>query len=251
MDFYQTNQSEGRKALKERLTKLELGKYGIGVHGIDKGDVSEKRNIATSIIIEGINLNGSKTILGTAISLGTNYETGYMANEIAEYRFRNETVASIVIAVPTYIQNSNQETIFLGFPQRNTVRTGQQYQEHCILDRICTRLRKIPAEFVLGYFLESVDGTEHFVENPIHYSNLSDEEKEAFYQNCAVNMDDISKRFNEMIVNGQVTDLEVLKRRMEDVQIPTFLVDNAIALAKKYGVKEKTTDTVTEKGISE
>ena len=135
MDFYQTNQSEGRKALRERLAMLEIGKYGIGVHGIDKGDINEKRRVATSISTEGVNLNGSKTILGTAISLGTNYETGYMANEIAEYRFRNEIVASIVIAVPTYIQNSNQETIFLGFPQRNTVRTGQQYQEHCILDR--------------------------------------------------------------------------------------------------------------------
>ncbi len=33
--------------------------------------------------------------------------------------------------------------------------------------------------------------------------------------------------------------------------MPTFLVDNAISLAKKYGVKEKTIDTVTEKGISE
>lgn len=61
-------------------------------------------------------------------------------------------------------------------------------------------------------------------------------------------MDDISKRFNEMIVNGQVTDLEVLKRRMEDVQIPTFLVDNVIALAKKYGVKKKT-NIITEKLI--
>ncbi len=251
MDFYQANQSEARKDLKERLTKLELGKYGIGVHGIDKGNISEKRNIAISIITEGINLNGSKTILGTAISLGTNYETGYMANEIAEYRFRTEKVASVVIAVPAYIQNSNQEKIFLGFPQRNTVRTGQQYQEHCILDRICTRLGKIPAEFVLGYFLESTDGTECFVENSIHYSRLSDEEKEAFYQNCAVNMDDISKRFNEMIANGQITDLETLKGRMEEVQMPTFLVDNAIALAKKYGVKEKNIDTVTEKGISE
>lgn len=247
MDFYQTNQSEGRKALKERLTKLELGKYGIGVHGIDKGDVSEKRNIATSIIIEGINLNGSKTILGTAISLGTNFEIGYMVNEISEYRFRNENVASIVIAVPAYIQNSNQEMIFLGFPERNTVRTGQQYQEHCILDRVCTRLRKIPAEFVLGYFCENADGTEHFVENPIHYSNLSDEEKEAFYQNCAVNIDDISKRFNDMIVNGQIEDLENLKRRMEEVQMPTFLVDNAIALAKKYGVKTKSADITIEK----
>ena len=251
MEFYQTNQSEGRKALKERLTKLELGKYGIGIHGIDKGDADEKRSVADSIFANGINLNGSKTILGTAISLGANYEIGYMTSEISDYRFRNEKVASVVIAVPTYIQNSDQEKIYLGFPEKNTLRTGQQYQEHCILDRVCTRLRKIPAEFVLGYFCENADGTEYFVENSMHYSSLSDEEKEAFYQFCAANMDDISKRFNDMIINGQIEDLEILKRRMEEVQMPTFLVDNAIALAKKYGVKEKTTDTVSEKGISE
>ena len=251
MDFYQARQSKGRIALKERLTKLELGKYGIGVHGIDKGDASEKRSIATSITTEGINLNGSKTILGTAISLGKNYEIGYMANEISEYRFRNENVASVVIAVPTYIQNGEQDTIFLGFPERNIVRTGQQYQEHCILDRICTMLRKIPAEFVLGYFLEENDGTEHFVENSAHYSSLSDEEKDAFYQMCIANMDDISKKFNDMIINGQVEELEILKRRMEEFQMPTFLVNNAIALAKKYGVKEKTTDTIIEKEIVE
>ena len=140
MDFYQARQSKGRIALKERLTKLELGKYGIGVHGIDKGDVSEKRSIATSITTEGIHLNGSKTILGTAISLGKNYEIGYIANEISEYRFRNENVASVVIAVPTYIQNGEQDTIFLGFPERNIVRTGQQYQEYCILDRILNKM---------------------------------------------------------------------------------------------------------------
>ena len=99
MDFYQARQSKGRIALKERLTKLELGKYGIGVHGIDKGDASEKRSIATSITTEGINLNGSKTILGTAISLGKNYEIGYMANEISEYRFRNEKDPALFASV--------------------------------------------------------------------------------------------------------------------------------------------------------
>ena len=239
MEFYQTNQSEGRKALKDRLASLEIGEYGIGVHGIDKGDVDEKRTIATSIISEGINMYGHKTILGTSISLGTNYESGYMAREAADYRFGGGRVATVIIASPICIENGRQERIFLGFPERNTVRTGQQYQEHCILDRVCIKLRKIPAEVVLGYFIENTDGTETFIENPNHYSCLTEEEKEAFYQNCAMNMDDISKRFNEMIAAGKVEDLEILRDKMSAMCMPTFLVDSAISLAKKYVVKGK------------
>lgn len=239
MDFYQSNQSKGINDLKERLIGLASGKYGIGVHGVDKGDIDEKKSIAISISNEGINLNGSKSILGTAISLGTNYESGYLAREISEYKFGGGKIMSVVIAVPTYIQNSNQDTIFLGFPQRNTLRSGQQYQEHCILDRICGRLRRIPAEFVLGYFYEENDNTEHFVENPAHYSYLSDIEKDLVYQSCFDNMDDISKRFNELISKGSVEELEQLKQRMQEIGMSTCMVDTAILLAKQYGLKSE------------
>lgn len=249
MNFYQASQSKGLNDLKERLNKLDLGKYGIGVHGVDKGDTDEKKSIAISISNEGLNLNGSKSILGTAISLGTNYETGYLAGEISEYKFGSGKMMSVVIAVPFFIQNGDQKTIFLGFPQRNTVRSGQQYQEHCILDRICGRLRKIPAEFVLGYFYEEDDGTQHFVENLAHYSYLSDVEKELFYDSCYNNMDDISRQFNVLISNGKIRELAVLKTRMQEIGMATYMVDTAILLARQYGLTSKTPEQPSEKGI--
>ena len=104
-----------------------------------------------------------------------------------------------MIIIPLYIQNEKGEKIFLGFPEQNTQTSGQQYDEHCILDRICSRLKRIPPQFILGYYQQDSYGNEIFVKNEHHYSNLNEEEKEKLFNECMSNMDNISMNFNNLI----------------------------------------------------
>ena len=94
------------------------------------------------------------------------------------------------------MENDKGEKIFLGFPNQNKRTAGQQYEEHCILDRICSKLNKIPPQFVLGYYYETQKGSKSFIKNEQHYSNLNKEQREAFFTECSSNMDDISKNYN-------------------------------------------------------
>ena len=221
--------------LLETLEGLEQGEYGVGIHGIDKGSREEKQDVADSISNEGLNINNnSKTILSTSISLGTNEDMQRISREIRGYQFGNGTKANIIIAVPLYIQNESGETIFLGFPDQNKRTAGQQYDEHCILDRICSKMKKIPPQFILGYYYENQDGSESFVKNGQHYSNLSIEDREDFFTEISSNMDDISRNYNELIASGDIGQLSQIKERMQQLGLNSSLIDNALTLAKKY-----------------
>ena len=221
--------------LSEILDGLEQGEYGVGIHGIDKGSREEKQGIADSISNEGLNINNnSKTILSTSISLGTNEDMQRISREISGYQFGNGTKANIIIAVPLYIQNESGETIFLGFPDENKRTAGQQYDEHCILDKICSKMKKIPPQFILGYYYENQDGSESFIKNGQHYSNLSIEDREALFTEISSNMDDISRKYNELIASGNIGQLTQMKERMQQLGWNSSLIDNALILAQKY-----------------
>jgi len=229
--------------LLETLEGLEQGEYGVGIHGIDKGSREEKQGIADSISNEGLNINNnSKTILSTSISLGTNEDMQRISREISGYQFGNGTKANIIIAVPLYIQNESGETIFLGFPEQNKRTAGQQYDEHCILDRICSKMKKIPPQFILGYYCENQDGSESFIENGQHYSNLSIEDREVLFTEISSNMDDISRNYNELIASGNIGQLSQIKERMQQLGWNSSLIDNALTLAQKYKEKEISQD---------
>lgn len=225
--------------LLETLEGLEQGEYGVGIHGIDKGSREEKQGIADSISNEGLNINNnSKTILSTSISLGTNEDMQRISREISGYQFGNGTKANIIIAVPLYIQNESGETIFLGLPEQNKRTAGQQYDEHCILDRICSKMKKIPPQFILGYYCENQDGSESFIKNGRHYSNLSIEDREVLFTEISSNMDDISRNYNELIASGNIGQLSQIKERMQQLGWNSSLIDNALTLAQKYKEKE-------------
>ena len=229
--------------LSETLEGLEQGEYGVGIHGIDKGSREEKQGIADSISNEGLNINNnSKTILSTSISLGTNEDMQRISREIRGYQFGNGTKANIIIAVPLYIQKESGETIFLGFPDQNKRTAGQEYDEHCILDRICSKMKKIPPQFILGYYYENQDGSESFVKNGQHYSNLSIEDREALFIEISSNMDDISRNYNELIASGNIGQLSQIKERMQQLGWNSSLIDNALILAQKYKGKEISQD---------
>lgn len=243
IEYQELNKDKESKTKKsdsaEILDGLEQGKYGIGIHGIDKGSREEKQVIADSISNKGLNINNnSKTILSTAISLGANDNIQKISQEIIGYKFGNGTKANVIIAVPLYIQNEKGEKIFLGFPNQNKRTAGQQYEEHCILDRICSRLKKIPPQFVLGYYYENPDGSESFIKNEQHYSNLTPEQRETLFTECSSNMDDISKNYNDLIDSGNIEQLSKIKEKMQQLGWNSYMVDNAITLAQKY--KEET-----------
>ena len=215
--------------LEDTLGKLEQGEYGIGIHGIDKGNREEKQSIAESINSQGLDLNNnSKTILSTAISLGVNEDSEKIRQEIVGYKFGEGTKANVIIAVPSYIQNEEGEKIFLGFPEKNRRTAGQQYEEHCIFDRICSKLRKIPPQFILGYYCEEQDGSQSFIKNEQHYSDLPPKEKEKLFKELSANMDDISKNFNELISSRNMEQLHKMKEEMEQEGWKSYMVDNAI-----------------------
>ena len=219
----------------EFLDGLEQGEYGIAIHGIDKGSREEKQSIADSISNEGLNINNnSKTILSTSISLGTNEDMQRISQEISGYQFGKGVRANVIIAVPLYIQNQNGEKIFLGFPDENKRTAAQQYDEHCILDRICSKMKKIPPQFIFGYTLESQDGTESFIRNGQHYSSLAPEDRETLFTELYSNMDDISRNYNELIASGNIGQLSQIKERMQQLGWNSSLIDNALNLAQKY-----------------
>lgn len=221
--------------LADTLEDLKQGEYGIGIHGIDQGSSDEKRSKAEGITSEGLFIsNNSKTILSTAVSLGMNEQAQQLNQEITQYRFGNGPKCNVVIAVPLTVQNEKGESIFLGFPEKNKTTSGQQYEEHCILDRICAKMKQIPPEFILGYYYENSDGSQIFERNASHYSNLSPESKEHLYKQLSDNMDFIAKDFNEMIANGDIEQLSQMKQRMQGRNLYTHMLNNAIMLAEKY-----------------
>ena len=225
----------GKYDLIETLDGLEEGEYGIGIHGIDKGSREEKQSIAESISNEGLNINNNnKTILSTSISLGTNEDMQRISQEINGYKFGNGAKANVIIAVPLYIQNQDGEKIFLGFPDENKRTAGQQYDEHCILDRICSKMKKIPPQFILGYYFENQDGTENFIRNGQHYSSLTQKDRENLFAELSSNMDDISKNYNELIASGNIGQLGQIKERMQQLGWNSSLINNALTLVQKY-----------------
>ena len=225
----------GKYDLIETLDGLEEGEYGIGIHGIDKGSREEKQSIAESISNEGLNINNNnKTILSTSISLGTNEDMQRISQEINGYKFGNGAKANVIIAVPLYIQNQDGEKIFLGFPDENKRTAGQQYDEHCILDRICSKMKKIPPQFILVYYFENQDETENFIRNGQHYSSLTQEDRENLFAELSSNMDDISKNYNELIASGNIGQLGQIKERMQQLGWNSSLINNALTLVQKY-----------------
>lgn len=157
-----------------------------------------------------------------------------ISKEIMGYQFGNGTKANVIVAVPLYIQNENGEKIFLGFPEQNKRTAGQQYEEHCILDKICSKLKKIPPQFILGYYCENSDGRENFIKNGQHYSNLIPEDRENLFTELYSNMDDFSRNCNELINSGDIEGLKKIKEKFETMGMKPYMADNAISLAKKY-----------------
>ena len=103
-------------------------------------------------------------------------------------------------------------------------------------------MKKIPPQFILGYYFENQDGTESFISNRQHYSALTPEDRENLFTELSSNMDDISRNYNELIASGNIGQLSQIKERMQQLGWNSSLIDNALTLAQKYKGKEISQD---------
>lgn len=228
-------------SLEEIFERLDITEYGIGVHGIASGSDEEKATTADSILKTGLQINNnSNSILSTAISLGTDKESDLpsIQRQIVEYYYGNGLRVNVVIAVPIEIESENGEKIFLGFPEKNLRTSGQQYEEHCVLDLICSRMKGIPQEFILGYYRDNPDGSGAFIRNPKHYSSLEKEEREELFGRILANMNDRARDINDMVQKGDIERLRNSRNFFKNRSLPTYLLDSAIKHIEKK--QEKT-----------
>ena len=187
---------------------------------------------------QGLNLNnGSRTVLSTSVSLGTTENAYETTQQIEEYQFGYGEKMNVIIAAPICVENAQGEKIFLGYPERNIDRSGQEYEEHCILDRICSQRKRIPPEFILGYCGENTDGSHFFVKNSRHYSQISEQERESLYEELSSNMDEVSQDINSLIATGNTDELQQRREKIAQLGIRPYLIDSAIVLAEKYTIQ--------------
>ena len=95
-------------------------------------------------------------------------------------------------------------------------------------------MKKIPPQFILGYYYKNQDGTESFIRNGQHYSSLTPEDREKFFTELSSNMDDVSRNYNELITSGNIEQLGQIKEKMQQLGWNSLFIDNALTLAQKY-----------------
>ncbi len=196
---------QANSELVAELLGLEAGKFGIGVHNICSGSELDKMAVASSIMATGLNLNnGAKTILSTAVCLGESEQNcKELAEEIMGYNFGGGSKCSLVLAMPRSLTNLAGEKLFLGYPERNLGTAGQQYEPQCILDLASARRGSVPEEFILGGVIE-IGGRLEYVKNENFYGYLSEEKKEAFFEEMSqsVREDFLASEANEAVKSG-------------------------------------------------
>lgn len=229
---------EGRLAASLKELLLSGKTYGIALHGIHSGTDIEKTSSAIQIMQDGLNMpNMSQSILSSSISLGELDNVKEAVLDIENYKYGQGTTTNVVLAIPETIKNSKDETIFLGFPERNLRTAAQQYDPHCILDRICSAMRKVPSEFILGYYIES-----GFIDNDRHISHMSEEQIDELFSNLTKNMNEITMDLNDSIVKGDLPRMQNTFETCKNRGISTKLIENMIKLTEKYSYKENNPD---------
>lgn len=193
--------------IREMFEKLGVD-YSLWIHGIDKGDLENRENIARSIMETGLNIPGNyPSILSTAVAAG---RLGYDAfqTDIENYQIDNGERCNVVVAAPIFIENSTGERIYLGSPDRNMNNKAQTREPQIVLDEICGRLGKVPPEFIYGYYDEK---TGQVTPNERHYTQISLEERDSLFDRLKEALDRtiVAKDVSDKILAGDKSALEV------------------------------------------
>ncbi len=232
-----TDLVESLKSSKEQL--------GIGLHGIFNGSLNEKRETAQKIFESGLTIqHGWKSILSTVVSLG-NKETQTISNDIANYRYGNGEQCNVIIVSPMYLRNSAGEKIFVGFPPRSIKTAAGQYTSQCIFDQICSKLGKIPSEFIYGYYDEK---SMEITRNPNYYLGMPIEKQDELFEKMQNAMTEFTKGISEAVINGDKKRLEDMQQAMQKRGWKEPILDNAIeALSVNKGPIEQQNEMELEK----
>ena len=236
-EYIQLNEDEIFQKNDNLLLTLQnlQNNYGVAVHNIITGNLNNKLEIATNITSEGLRLNPAfKTILGSTISVGINFDAQNTMEDIINYNLGNSpTPCKIIVASPLILNNGNSQ-LCLGFPEKNLKTAGQQYNEHCILDAICNNLHCIPKEFILGYYYTNENNQSYFIKNNSHFSTMNTDEQNLFIDNLTnIIKGTYFENINHYINTSNIDALNEMGNKLFELGLDTTLIQNSIDLIYK------------------
>lgn len=218
---------------------MEDEEYGIGLHATQGENIED---ILNSIMKNGLEIEERKKILSTVSSFGTRTRISqeHLKQRMMEYSYGKpgETKQNIIVLVPSTISNSQGKQMYLGFPPYDTECHGNDFRTSCVLDTICTGEEskgKIPAEFILGYYITSDEGVS-FIKNPNYYKFLTEEQKDEFFRDMEGKLQGKYKEISDAVVSGDLKTLEEMSQKEQQ------------EIAEK--IKEGTMNNILEKGVN-
>lgn len=192
MELHFENKEEYIRFLEQRLNLVSLDcNYNIFCHCVTnqtryflnpvRDNEKELQMKINSILKIGLDVDGMNSsgrygsINGTMRFIGNS--TDACSRLIADYDYfgRNNTVHTMVLAIPKYMIIEDEEIEFSSF--NGCMKHRTPHDKDCVLDVV--KQSRLPVEFILGY--QKVDkntGEVVFVENERHFSNLSNFERE-------------------------------------------------------------------------
>ena len=178
-----------REELYDFIRSQTNGECYVGLHGIaDSSDLKNeysdlpKVEKAKSIMEKGLINARGKTISLTAKFFGgldpDDEESALTFNNYRFYSPSGEQVI-VVISIPLFFENSKGQNIFCGYKEFRTPEAFKTNEvPECISDDMFKR--KIPPEFMLGFYTFNDDDDEaEYTPNANYYTGLPQERKDA------------------------------------------------------------------------
>ena len=227
---------------------LDGHSYGLGLHST-KEDEKKMKNILTS----GLNIAENQTVLSTVSSFGTRetLDKDYLKKDIVNYVWKNgESIANIVVLVPSIVTNSKKEKIYLGFPPYDTSCANNNYRTTCVLDDFCRGNEEkgsVPPEFIAGYFVKEGDLFK-FEKNPKYYKYLSQVEKDILFDKISNKISDESRTISNAVISKDVDALNLL-REMEHSKTKIEIAKKIKYNVLNKGVNQQTAESMANSEV--
>lgn len=149
----------------------------------EKNPKDELKKRVDSIMSEGLNLEGTQgygsygSINGTAKFFGNSKDVDVEQISKYDYFSRSDTVNSIIIAIPKYIDVYGRKVEFSSFG--GTMKHASQHIKDCLFD--IAKDTYLPVEFILAHQEVNLKTGEVVLNiNEKHLSNLSPDESDKF-----------------------------------------------------------------------
>lgn len=213
--------------------------YGLGLHTSHGENLIDNLD---NILKHGLEIDENKKILSTVSSFGIHkkIKSEYLKEDIISYSYgrTDELKQNLVILAPSIIESSKGEKVFLGFPQYDTTCAGNDFRISSVLDVACTsenKKEKIPKEFVLGYYT-NINDEINFTKNDGYYKNLSEQEKDEFFDVIKNNIKGKYKLISDAVISN---DIEILEK---------LALEEKNEITKK--IKKETRNNILKRGLN-